>query len=44
VMTKLVPRLRQTFAKAGSAGCLCLKPQRKNPRPAAILRVCLVLR
>src|SRR5580704_19310417 len=30
VVTKLVPRLRQTFAKAGSAGCLCLKRLRKE--------------
>src|SRR3984957_10341443 len=33
-------------SRTGSAGCLCLKPQsqRRNPRPTADLRVCLVLR
>jgi hypothetical protein len=27
---ELIPRLRQTFAEAGSAGCLCLKRLRKK--------------
>jgi hypothetical protein len=44
-VTKLVPRLRRTFADP-FGWLFCLKPQlqRRNPRPAADLRVCLVLR
>ena len=37
---------RSSPSRTGSAGCLCLKPQsqRRNPRPAADLRVWLGLR